>query len=270
MSLPFIYQPNYTPLQFPTRKKQSNSVPLDQIKSSLETAFDEGAESPYSLKDQIVERLYNSLARSSAEPQLIKKVNADLTAKLICKTIPTIIQTMLVNTRLALCGGSILKHMISPNFGWKSSDYDIFGYYKDIETIKLNEKTEKKRVNPYGSLGAAQHISYTKKITTKTPTGECIINLIALDKKMPPDLIIEKFDLQMCQIALIINDNGSKLIASPQTFDDIVARRINLSTYQKGRPFDNPNICDRIKKYIKRGFHDQTKLVQKEAISYLI
>ena len=259
------------------------TTPSNDLKEAIALAFDEGAESPFELKQQIVNDI-TKLFEYNPTQKLIHNIDLDQWANYVWNRLPTIVKNILqVHQRIYLCGGSILKHLIASKNGWLKSDYDLF-YHKDYHpAVKLYLPGATSTASIYGNLTEKQNIelinkfmvheAYNHKVYAKY--GKFSLNTIQLSKLVTrPSEITDNFDLQMCQIALYwqpssalnnYEESKPKIIASDNTICDILQRRINLS--QKFKETQDPEqsypmLIKRIKKYIQRGFHDNTRLVE--------
>lgn len=227
----------------------------EQIRQLLSEAFDEGCESPYDLKEEILDGLVKKA--QNFENPIANSVDTEEAARYIHKNINPSIRFLLQQHKkdLWLAGGGVLRILFNQNIArrdsWRNSDNDLFHQKTSIYS------TLKQQYIIYASSG------YFLKDISKVylmELGNKKVNLITSKCNMRK--IIDTFDLTICQIAFYYDENLKPTIyVKEKPWSDIIQYRICIN---KSKSANITASCQRrITKYINRGFRDTTGLVDK-------
>ena len=225
------------------------------LKKILRKAFNEGAEAPFDLREEIVESLSNKINLNNSiqgnplepiDPELAKRIATE-----IDKNLNNHIKELLKIAPCWLCGGSALEPLIVGNAKTWKNDYNFF--CSDINQI------------PFIGI-QLEHINYGNDTTcwSYNENGNKI-QIISSEQYLNPITVINKFDLSICQIAFWY-DGSPNVFVYKNTWQDIILGQIK---YIGIKPIDelsqqNLNkLIARIHKYISRGFRDCTGLIEK-------
>lgn len=214
------------------------------IKSALSQAFDEGIESPYELKDAVIDRLVKAVDKKTINTQQFE-YGASFW---IQDHINPVVKKILQITDCCVAGGYVLKTLVCPigpaNL-WRG-DVDVFVHKRNID--KLAAKYFLGSITNNYNDDKIEGIYHIKDKTVGW------VQVIVHRYQSNMDLI-KSFDLSVCQAAYSIY-NQPRFEFTPEFMDSYLKKTIKL----------NPNIqqtattVDRIVKYIKRGFADQTSI----------
>lgn len=254
----------------------------------LTKAFEEGLESPYDLKDEIVTELVEKLNKiiiSEQTPSInyhenvVNTLPVDIANKLLYYLPKSIRETLQRSSKIFFSGGGLVRLLIdsnSPN-AWNDSDWDIF-ISDEVFWPKLPIASSyhfKQSLKPYGDTHNHRifhnKISKTyyndKRISSQTPNNKYSgqINLIIGKFNCLQD-VLNCFDFTFLQTGLYVDDSGVAVYKalSPSCLNDLLDRNIKLSNNSR---LVNSQCKDRVKKYITRGFKDSTYIVEKGFIS---
>lgn len=229
----------------------------EAIHTIVSEAFEEGARSPYEMKQYVVDELLVKL-QSNLSPGS-KAGNLQEVANIIAKALPAPVRSIVTNHEAWLCGGSVLRAIVDPlnkTAAWKTSDYDI---YCTLEQFKLMPVQAEEDDKHYMNKNKEQFKTY------RTVWQGCELNVIVAPQYTNPLHILQDFDLSIVKFAYSERPKPT-LVTYRQSWVDVCTGQIHIAD-PKNR---TPQTVNRIKKYIKRGFRDCTGLVETGLLSRLL
>lgn len=275
-----------------TRPDEFDLMPI--LTSGLERAFDEGAESPYDLRDDTIRDILTEMNdRAAQETKAIEdkrktKIQGSIEfndiTDAIESAIPEPVRSLLQSTEKCwLAGGAIPRILLKSNADtWKNSDNDIFIHkgklsIKHVKELSLKEVT--KDTGPYASPDGRFHHKRIRSMWEcdaihshmKSHHNPQKLNVISGDYNSLLD-VLTTFDFTFLQCGFYYEKNadGAYLprfsIMNLQTYADLMHNVIRLTPAAKSNAESLRKIGHlkgRIKKYIKRGFRDCTGLVER-------
>lgn len=236
-----------------TRPPRSEPKPPDSaLKALLREAFDEGAESPYDLREEAV----NRISEKGGAIHLQRPVLEDQTwlggpfARQLAESLPVPVKKLLKVDQTYLCGGSILRTMLNQEKMW-DGDWDIFCTEAAFSAAQFDEVR-------------TQEVNLADEYQTKNYRGKTFglthpINVIVSDTFTSPEAILKTFDLTIVQWALKAADNKVMLKTYRQSIIDTVLGQIHLV---RSSLATQPKTKQRIAKYVERGFRDCTGICE--------
>lgn len=225
------------------------------LKTALEQAFDEGSQSPYDLRDSIVQELLKQVP-SASYPTMSQKY---LKSMYNCLPLPII--EILKSTPCYLSGGSLLKLLVDVSGDqWNDSDWDIFCDQANFKQLSCYNKLLKVLKSDYEDKNWG---NYVYNIPHKAIPGFKIrpdlnINVIVGDFKTVAS-IVNTFDIRLLQMALWIQDKKLYFFTYNKAWEDF---NRNVLILNDASIHSTSKTHNRVKKYITRGFRDQTGLIE--------
>lgn len=251
-------------------EKDENDENLEAfVEKNISEAFDEGNESPYDLKDVIVESITRKITSKLSEKEqsndglsisMPNKKEKFLIIEQVYNALPVVVKrAMRESPKCFFSGGMLASILIGKTFDL-SCDYDLF-----VDT--QDEAKVKKAIAPYTSpihtLGPSsydgeKYKNYYLKIDGEK-TKHSKINIISGDFNSFKD-VVESFDFSFLQMAANFNSFGSRLefnILNKEAWKHLILRVICFSKSFKKDKKSKKQIL-RIEKYKMRGFYDAT------------
>ncbi len=264
--------------------KSKDEEVLDFLRSNLLKAFDEGHESPYDLRESVVEELLKVMDTTVAAKRQIENMRgmqsvADIPnqrqiTESVIEGIPSaILGWMTLDSKIWLCGGSIIKLLIRPSAlkSWNGSDWDLFcseSAWQKLPFWKNNGAGNDSLTvgNPYDGL-----MYDNKKIKSTwccTPKGfRQPINIIVGNFDSISD-VYDSFDFRFLQMGCSIDGDILNLsIGSMESWVDLTQNIIRWNDKVSNKTKNSDQARKRIIKYINRGFRDGTGVVEKGILS---
>ena len=270
---------------------------VEFLRQGLLRAFDEGNESPYDLREGIVENILRDMDLEAKKKRSQPDQGiADLLCSYIDQKLPIRIKHILKQSeKIWLCGGSIIRVLIqskaakSPigdpwtlldtsQSGWLNSDWDFF--CGEDELKKESRAFAEYEVTPYPAGKNYIDSSLRRNIKRvysafgqngKYKNGRPI-NIIISDFNSISDILCG-FDLQCIQIGFSYKAGHPKLqVASAEVLTDILLGLIRLNpeiNFNKLSSRQKDKTMGRVRKYIGRGFRDLTGLEEQGLLSQL-
>jgi len=250
------------------------------LKATLGTAFDEGAESPYELRDGVVRGLLKKLdekKKDTSQKMPLSQEAKDCIARGIHLAIPEVVADNLkVANRVWLAGGRIPQLLINVNekYGiWGCPDWDIFCHSDVAMKLPIAGTMVAKDSQRYANLrkvnnkinGVFQATHYYK--TPSGATGAIALNIIT-GKFMGPEDVINSFDFKFLQATFSFIDGKPRFQVYPDAWHDLLygiirfTENVTPSAPKKGNTGFEAK-AKRITKYVRRGFRDCTGTVCK-------
>jgi hypothetical protein len=260
----------------------SDNELITLLRDCLTKAFDEGAESPYDLKESIVDGIEREIQErvtvhleseqrqktqrtASVFPKLEEIVDA------ISPQIPDIIkESMRASNRCFLAGGKITKMLIRPNrytptmHAWRESDWDLFVHTDDAQKLPVLHCSETpiyEKNGPYDKFDRGNRITsvYYAKIKNLN-----LVNVIAGNYNKLED-VLESFDFRFLQMGAYYDSNEQLQfrVLTPQAWFDLMHNIIHYQDKSKIENRGSDLAIQRVAKYVARGFRDCTGLTEK-------
>ena len=188
---------------------------MKTLEEIISKAFDEGADSPYDLKDDIVSSLVDETGHLGHQTNKIEKFKERAQKHI---SIPSLLLSLmkLNHGNVWLAGGAILYKLIKPTYhvdkAWQNRDFDLFCNPEGHVRLKSQlNKLNKNNVPTYNNekykntfdkqFGSIERY----KINGLSKT----VNVIVGDFENI-NTIFESFDLTICQIAIKYTIKDSK------------------------------------------------------------
>lgn len=214
-------------------------------------AFEEGSRLPYEMKPYVVEEITRAVPVG-----IPAKLDAERLARYLGDRLPPVILDYLHIPNVYLCGGAILKCICDPtnrSGSWRNSDYDLYCHTDAFNALRPHLKN----LSIDAAYVNAQDSSFRayRAVVEDKP-----LNLIVSRSFTSAANCIDQFDLTIVQVAYYRLPTVG-LFFGQRSWGDIAANRIYLNPdakFEKGLTATK----SRIKKYIKRGFRDMTRLVE--------
>jgi len=268
--------PNIRP-SLPTFTQEDNTL-SSVLRESLIRAFDEGTESPYDLKDSIIDGIERDiqdrvLAQLEAKQSQRKETalpDPDIIVKAIDKHLPAIIKECLKSsTRCYLAGSRIVRLLTRPKspilMHWRNTDWDLFVHKDDAQNLPvMHNGNILEKGGKYDKFDGGNRIS-TVYYTTVEKIG--LVNVIAGNYNKLEE-VLQSFDFQFLQMGAFYNADGQPQFAilTAQAWYDLMHNiirfqpKIGLNSLSRSGQIESATM--RVAKYVARGFRDCTGLCE--------
>lgn len=225
----------------------------EKFKEMLYRAFDEGAECPYDLRSEIVDKLMRETPTEAPAidgNELINPLLANTVASNIDEVLPATIKTYLLAGGW-LAGGAVVRALMDgpgDSSVYAYSDYDIFLAKTPDYAVNFEQNNA-----PYDK-GA---VSYNYVDDGKA------INVIVNPEYKTIAAVLDTFDFTLVKIGFWYQSGSPAIYCSQETWRDLSLGQIRFSKNLKEETKVSDRTKHRILKYINRGFIDCTGTMQK-------
>jgi len=270
----------------------------DQLRSLLLKAFDEGAESPYDLRENIVNSLIGEVIEHSKEEDDRFVELKGFYRMSVVSNLPEVITKALLTSNAWLCGGAVLNCMINANLKtWtENSDWDLFCNEEDFGklshfcNVQINSPRPSSVMprpgwhddNAWGDGRDDDFMSELQNVINVTDDDYNFAEGLEVWSGVMRGLdqtvqvikgnfatfgdIVRNFDLALVQVGIRHQkDSGFQLVATKEAWDDMTQGIIHFAknfNYQSCKARQRDKTKKRIIKYIRRGFRDGTRIVE--------
>ena len=260
------------------RTKSKDDEVLDFLRSTLLKAFDEGNESPYDLRENIVEELLKEIDTEAAGRQMknmqeVKSVadipnQQQITEHVIKGIPPVLLEWMMLDKNIWLCGGCIIRLLTKPTAlkAWNGTDWDLFCSVSASKKLPCwMDAANMSRGESYGGLYNDKKIGATWYYQPKNLRRP--VNIITGNFRNIGD-VYDGFDFRFLQMGCFVDGGTMNFsVKSVESWVDLTQNVIRWSDKVSSSAKSGDKARKRIIKYINRGFRDGTGVVEKGILS---